>query len=99
MKKLRESQVVYGKSSVKSKTKISRSPVSQARDYVVVIERDEDGWYVASVPGLQGCHTQARSLDELNERIKEAILLCLGVKNERQIEPSLEFVGLQKVTV
>jgi predicted RNase H-like HicB family nuclease len=49
----------------------------KVREFMTVIERDEDGWYVASVPSLPGCHTQARSLDKLNERIKEAILLCL----------------------
>ena len=38
-----------------------------------LIERDEDGWYVATVPDLPGCHTQAKSLDELRERVKEAI--------------------------
>ncbi len=43
----------------------------------VVIERDSEGWLVASVPSLHGCHTQARSFDELNSRIKEAISLCL----------------------
>jgi predicted RNase H-like HicB family nuclease len=47
--------------------------------FSVVIERDTDGYYVASVPALPGCHTQARSLDELIERIKEAIALCLEV--------------------
>ena len=46
----------------------------------VVIERDEEGNYVASVPRLPGCHTQARSLDEVTERIREAIELCLEVE-------------------
>lgn len=45
--------------------------------FAVVIERDEDGYYVADVPALKGCHTQARSLDGLMKRIKEAIELCL----------------------
>ena len=49
------------------------------REYTVVMERDEEGYYVASVPQLGGCHTQARSLDELMERVREAILLCLEV--------------------
>jgi len=77
--------------------RVARTP--KPRDFVVVIERDEDGWYVASVPTLQGCHTQARSLDELSKRIKEAILLCLDSVSEKGKEPTLEFVGLQKVTV
>ena len=50
------------------------------REFSVVIERDEDGYYVGSVPELKGCHTQAKSLDELMERVKEAILLCLEVE-------------------
>jgi predicted RNase H-like HicB family nuclease len=58
----------------------------QQRQFDVVIERDEEGYYVASVPQLPACHTQARSLDEITERIREAIQLCLevqGVPNER----------------
>jgi len=47
------------------------------KEFNVIIEKDEDDYYVASVPTLSGCHTQARSLDELTERIKEAIELCL----------------------
>ena len=48
--------------------------------YNVLIERDSDGYLVASVPELHGCHTQAKSLDKLMERIKEAIELCLEVQ-------------------
>ena len=54
------------------------------RHFNVVIERDEEGYYVASVPWLPGCHTQARSLDQLTERIKEAIQLYLEVENDRR---------------
>jgi predicted RNase H-like HicB family nuclease len=46
-------------------------------EFDVLVERDEEGYYVASVPVLPGCHTQARSLDELMTRIREAIALCL----------------------
>jgi predicted RNase H-like HicB family nuclease len=62
----------------------------------VIIEKDEDGFFVASVPTLKGCHTQARSLDVLMERIKEAIMLCLEVEEEL---PSCEFVGVQRVAI
>jgi predicted RNase H-like HicB family nuclease len=41
--------------------------------FAVVVERDEDGYYVASVPELPGCHTQAKTLDELMKRVREAI--------------------------
>ena len=41
----------------------------------MVVERDDEGYYVASVPPLPGCHTQARSLDKLMERIREVIEL------------------------
>ena len=46
-------------------------------DCDVVVERDAEGFYVASVPVLQGCHTQAQSLDELMDRVREVIALCL----------------------
>lgn len=49
----------------------------------VVIERDSEGYYVASVPELPGCHTQAKSLDTLMERIREAIDLCLEVDGNK----------------
>ena len=67
------------------------------RDFHVVVERDSEGYYVASVPALPGCHTQARSLDELSERIKEAITLCLEVQDPAD-EP-LDFGGIQRLTV
>jgi predicted RNase H-like HicB family nuclease len=67
------------------------------RHFDVVIERDEDGYYVASVPQLPACHTQATSLDEVMHRIREAIELCLEV--EGPPEQSLEFVGLQRITI
>ncbi len=67
------------------------------RLFNVIIERDSAGYFVASVPELHGCHTQAKSLDKLMERIKEAIELCLEVQDQ-EIEP-LEFIGVQRVPV
>jgi predicted RNase H-like HicB family nuclease len=66
------------------------------REFSVVIERDTDGWYIASVPELPGCHTQAKSLDTLMARIREAIELCLEV---RAAKPSPAFVGVQRIAV
>ncbi|MEP7351695.1 MAG: type II toxin-antitoxin system HicB family antitoxin [Acidobacteriota bacterium] len=68
------------------------------RQFDVVIERDEAGIYVASVPALQGCHTQAESLDVLMERVREAIELCLEVEGVPAPKP-LEFVGVQRITI
>ena len=67
-----------------------------AKEFTVIIEEDEDGYLVASVPELKGCHTQAKSLDELMIRIKEAILVCLEAEGE---EPPLKLVGIQKIAV
>jgi predicted RNase H-like HicB family nuclease len=66
-------------------------------EFDVVVERDAEGYYVASVPSLHGCHTQARSLDELMERVREVIALCL----EEQGLPAepLEFIGVQRVRI
>ena len=69
------------------------------REFTVVIEQDEDGIYVASVPELPGCHTQAETLDELNRRIKEAIELYLEVETEKGGERQLDFIGIQNVKV
>ncbi len=49
-------------------------------EFNIIVERDSEGWYVASVPELSGCHTQAKSLDKLMERIREAVELCLEVE-------------------
>lgn len=67
------------------------------REFNVVIERDEEGYFVASVPSLPGCHTQSRSLDELMDRVREAIALCLEV--EAESTANMEFVGVQRVRV
>jgi predicted RNase H-like HicB family nuclease len=63
----------------------------------VVVERDSAGFFVATVPALPGCHTQARSVDELMSRIREAIELCIEVQGSPG--ESMDFVGVQRVTV
>lgn len=69
-----------------------------AREFLVIVERDEVGYLVASVPSLKGCHTQARSMDELVERIKEAIQLCREVE-EGEKAPALELVSMREVAI
>lgn len=68
------------------------------KEFNIVIEQDEDGYYIASVPELPGCHTQAKSLDELHQRIIEAIELYLEVDKEKSEKPN-KFVGIQKVEI
>ena len=69
-----------------------------AKEFTVVIERDEEGYLVGSIPAINGCHTQARSMDELLDRLKEAIQLCLEVRGGEDIEP-LELVGIQRLAI
>ncbi len=67
------------------------------RKFTVVIERDEEGHYVASVPALRGCHTQARTLDTLMKRVREVIELC--IEDGAATKDSLELVGIQQISV
>ena len=69
-----------------------------AKELTVIIERDEDGYFVGTVPELPGCHTQAKSLDILMKRIKEAAQLCLEVEAE-SIKEGLHFIGVQRIAV
>jgi predicted RNase H-like HicB family nuclease len=66
--------------------------------FAVLVEKDESGYFVASVPELPGCHTQAKTLDELNKRIKEAIEAYLEVEGAKPKE-GISLVGLQFIEV
>ncbi len=65
--------------------------------YTVLIEQDETGAYIAKVPDLKGCHTHARSIPALLNRVREAIALCLEVEGKRA--HPLRFIGVQQVNV
>jgi predicted RNase H-like HicB family nuclease len=64
------------------------------KEFNVIIEKDSEGFFIGSVPSLKGCHTQAKSLDELMERIKEAIELCLEVEGEDEINSFVALIFL-----
>ena len=66
-------------------------------DFTVIIEQDEDGIYVANVPELEGCYTQGKTLEEVMERIKEAIEVCLEADKE-EVNP-MKFIGVQRIQV
>ncbi len=67
------------------------------RKFTVLIEQDEDGYYMATVPSLRGCHTQAKTLDTLMKRVREVIALCLEEKNNHT--GPLELVGIQQISL
>ena len=79
----------------------------QKKQFKVIIERDEDGFFMASVPALSGCYTQAKTLSQLTKRIREAISLCLELaKTDPQYRAKLKeftseptFIGLEVVEV
>ena len=66
------------------------------REFYIVIEKDEDGYLVGTVPGLKGAYSYGRDFDELMVNMKEVIELCLEEKNDTE---EFEFVGIQKIEV
>jgi predicted RNase H-like HicB family nuclease len=68
-----------------------------SRKFTIIIEKDQDDWLVSEVVGLPGCHTQAKTIDQLIERTKEAIQAYLEDEKELIIFP--EFIGVQQVEV
>jgi predicted RNase H-like HicB family nuclease len=66
------------------------------REFYVIIERDENGYYVGEVPQLKACYSQGETIDELMTNIKKIIELCLKIDNEEKLP---ELVGIQKVVI
>ena len=75
------------------------SKSSDSMDFDVVLEKDLEGWFIASVPALPGCHTQGKTKKEALDNIKEAIELFLEVKAEKKNKTEVSFVGIKKVSV
>jgi predicted RNase H-like HicB family nuclease len=71
--------------------------MAKAREFNVIIEQDSEGYFVATVPDLRGCHTQAKSLDTLMKRIRKVIELCL--EDEQCHRGSPAFIGVQRIRV
>jgi len=68
------------------------------KDFNIIIEEGEDGYFISEVIELPGCHSQAKSIDELIKRTKEAITLFLE-SQEKPIKIMKRFVGMQKIAV
>jgi predicted RNase H-like HicB family nuclease len=82
---------------VKAGYRVLQEEVCMTRQFDVVVEQDSEGFFVATVPSLPGCHTQAKSLDELMVRVREAIELC--IKDVSPTDEIMDFVGVQRITV
>ena len=66
-------------------------------EFNIIIEKDEEGWYVASVPEIPGCYTQGKTIPQVLERIKEALEICLDADG-KDVKP-MKFIGIQKIEV
>ena len=76
----------------------------ELKEFRVIVEQDENGVFVASVPSLPGCHTQGKTYEEAIDRVKEAIELCLEVAEKdssykSKISPTPKFIGISDVAV
>lgn len=93
---VREFRAPYGQPAA-GETREREEEAEMSYEFDVIVERDVEGWYVGSVPALQGCHTQGRTVEELMEHVREAVELCLEVAGE---EPaSTGFVGVRRISV
>lgn len=66
--------------------------------FTVVLEQDEEGFYVATASDIPGCYTQGKTVQQALERIKEAIEVCLEAEPE-QVKKPLRFIGIQRVAI
>ena len=66
-------------------------------NFTVLIEQGEDDAYIATVPALKSCYTQADTIPELLEKIREVIGLCLEA--EKDFPVATKFVGVQQIEV
>lgn len=67
------------------------------KTFNIIVEKGTDGYFISSVIELPGCHTQAKTYDELFVRTKEAIELYLD--ENKRFKPVSQFVGLQQISV
>lgn len=69
------------------------------KKFDVIIEKTSDGWFIADVPALQGCHTQGKTKKEVLENVKEAIELCLGVMEDKKPKQKIPAISIERVSV
>ena len=93
---VRELRAPFGQPAEEG-TREREEEAGMSYDFDVIVERDAEGWYVGSVPALQGCHTQGRTVEELMEHVREAVELCLEVGEGHPSDTG--FVGVRRISV
>lgn len=74
--------------------------MAKVLNYRVLVEQDEDGIFVVSVPTLQGCYTEGNTYEEAINKIKELIKMHLEIKGGTTSDDSLtEFVGIKNISI
>ncbi len=70
--------------------------MAKVLNFRVIIEQDEDGVFVASVPAIPGCHSQGDSYEEVLKNIEEVIELCLEVaKEDKNYYQKIDWSGIE----
>ena len=69
------------------------------KQFPVVIEKDEDGFYVVECPVFRGCYSQGKTLDETLKNIREVIMLCLEEEDNQKILKSYKLKELSIHTI
>ncbi|MBN1899793.1 type II toxin-antitoxin system HicB family antitoxin [Candidatus Sumerlaeota bacterium] len=70
--------------------------------FQVIIEQDEDGYFVADVPALKGCHTQGKTFEEAIHNIHEVISMCIQelIEEGQPIESRYpEVIGIKTIEI
>jgi predicted RNase H-like HicB family nuclease len=93
---VRELRAPYGEAAA-VETQERDEEAGMSYEFDVIVERDAEGWYVGSVPALQGCHTQGRTVEELMEHVREAVEVCLEVAEGQPSGTS--FIGVRRISV
>lgn len=70
--------------------------------FQVIVEQDEDGYYVAHVPALKACYTQAKTFEEAMENIREVIAMCVQEMREEGLEIDTQYpevIGIKTLEI
>ncbi|HEX9972903.1 MAG TPA: type II toxin-antitoxin system HicB family antitoxin [bacterium] len=69
----------------------------EKKRFPIIIEQDEDGYYIVSCPLFKGCHTYGETIDEAIDNIKEVIEMCIEETKVSDLDKVVEFRELKTV--